>query len=789
MKLSFVFKGYFRLEESTLHYWHLIRKRRSIFITWLVSYISVLIIPLIISTILYTVYGSLINEQIKHSNEVSMNYLQKVIDSDVSALQKLVVDVAWDTKINDFLKVSQPLHAEDRIKISNIMPFLKQQLATSGLIDMLYVFYSNSDTVISSQSSGNSMELYDYNHRSVNFTYQQWLTLMQKRTPYNYSTMPYLNESGQTCDSVIFMHSLPVGSRSLSLGKVVALVNKQRFVDTMLYARYTDKAEIVILDSKNNLIASTGSAPSLGGIDYQMLTDGKGSFFKSISGKNYAVAYIKSQVLDWKYISIVPQNVFLSKINFQRNISIIGVLACILLGGIAAFILTGINYKKVKTLTRKISDRSELNVGLMSNELDYINRYIELSIEQKQEISKKLQSYNYVLKATYLAELLRGTAQESTSIDESLANCGVELISDYFAVVAIQSDDMEEKKSGDKPISRKIIANIFEQLSTDNMRVFAVEADIMTICIVNPETADSNTATNLSSLVVKAHDAARESFGINCTIAVSRIHENYFGISDAYNEALEMLEYRTVAGRDRVIFYSDVVPNTIINYDSEFTLEVQQKIINSMKSADIAYAGKLIEDIFNRIAENKSMSVNMAKCVMFAMTNTMINAMKDLNTVYGKEFLEKLNPVDRLLHCHTIIDMKNETLLILNDIGAYIQNARQIEKNTLIPRIKQYVEENYKDYNLNVTSISDTFSMNSAYISRCFKENTNESILDFINKIRLEKARLLLLKKSLGLNEIAAMTGYSNSNSFIRAFKRYVGVTPGKYREFPDNKY
>ncbi|MNP84600.1 HTH-type transcriptional activator RhaR [compost metagenome] len=68
-------------------------------------------------------------------------------------------------------------------------------------------------------------------------------------------------------------------------------------------------------------------------------------------------------------------------------------------------------------------------------------------------------------------------------------------------------------------------------------------------------------------------------------------------------------------------------------------------------------------------------------------------------------------------------------------------------------------------------------------MSKLFKEQTGETLPDYINKVRLEQAKVLLRDDKLSISDAAVRVGYLNSNALIRSFKKYEGVTPGKYKE------
>ncbi|MNN62848.1 HTH-type transcriptional regulator YesS [compost metagenome] len=72
--------------------------------------------------------------------------------------------------------------------------------------------------------------------------------------------------------------------------------------------------------------------------------------------------------------------------------------------------------------------------------------------------------------------------------------------------------------------------------------------------------------------------------------------------------------------------------------------------------------------------------------------------------------------------------------------------------------------------------------MTPNYISLIFKKETGETLTDYITRIRINKAKELLLTTDLKVMEISELVGYENPHYFSTVFKKTVGVHPLKYR-------
>lgn len=98
-----------------------------------------------------------------------------------------------------------------------------------------------------------------------------------------------------------------------------------------------------------------------------------------------------------------------------------------------------------------------------------------------------------------------------------------------------------------------------------------------------------------------------------------------------------------------------------------------------------------------------------------------------------------------------------------------------------IEQIKIYTQRNYQK-NLTVDFLASLFYMNSSYLSHLFRRQTGEKYVQYLNGIRIAKAKELLLTTDRKLYQIARAVGYDNVKYFFRVFKKWEGITPEQYR-------
>ena len=93
-----------------------------------------------------------------------------------------------------------------------------------------------------------------------------------------------------------------------------------------------------------------------------------------------------------------------------------------------------------------------------------------------------------------------------------------------------------------------------------------------------------------------------------------------------------------------------------------------------------------------------------------------------------------------------------------------------------------YIKRKYA-LHLTLEEVADHAGYTPAYFSRIFREDTGMTFKEYLNELRIEKSRSLLLNSDLSITEISAMLGFNDQSYFCKIFKRITGVTPDRYRK------
>lgn len=106
----------------------------------------------------------------------------------------------------------------------------------------------------------------------------------------------------------------------------------------------------------------------------------------------------------------------------------------------------------------------------------------------------------------------------------------------------------------------------------------------------------------------------------------------------------------------------------------------------------------------------------------------------------------------------------------------------ETENDARMREIMQYVLANL-DQEISLNELADRMFVSTSTLSRIFKKNTGVYFADYVMKLRVKTALGLLKYSEQNMTQIAMTSGFSNSASFNRAFRKVMGVTPTEYRE------
>ncbi|KZL91056.1 PocR ligand-binding domain-containing protein [Clostridium magnum] len=212
----------------------------------------------------------------------------------------------------------------------------------------------------------------------------------------------------------------------------------------------------------------------------------------------------------------------------------------------------------------------------------------------------------------------------------------------------------------------------------------------------------------------------------------------------------------------------------------EYPIEYENKLKDSIKKLDDALCIKIIKEVI-KVYKEKGFSVQEVKGIFEELIVTLSRLVYE-ETKDSKMFLDmRYRYKNRISNCtdytilqETIIEFSQESISILNSMllsGRY----------DLINKINLYIENNFHQ-NLTLSHLAEIFFISPNYLSTLFNEKNAMSLKDYINKLRIKKAKQYLEETDMKISEISKLVGYSQLSYFGSIFNKLEGCTPNEFR-------
>lgn len=121
----------------------------------------------------------------------------------------------------------------------------------------------------------------------------------------------------------------------------------------------------------------------------------------------------------------------------------------------------------------------------------------------------------------------------------------------------------------------------------------------------------------------------------------------------------------------------------------------------------------------------------------------------------------------------------NQNSSSINNLFLYFYNFITTENS---PNSIKYINEHFTE-DIDLKKLADIEHYNISYYSEWFKNNMNVSPIEYIQNLRVKRAKELLLNTNLTILQISQMVGYEHNSSFTKVFKHLVKISPAEFRK------
>lgn len=753
---------------------------RSVAFIWFIAYLAVLLLPMCINLFSYVRLEKQLIEEV-HSYNISLNtnksqHMDRMLDE----VYKVAYEMSMNTRVHDVIRynVSNFL-PEESFEIYKLSRELQTYKNAYSHIKDVYIYFANLDTVVSSSGYNDVSNFISRTYTAFDVeAYNEFMSRLTQRYTGNFVEISDNVES----DTIAYIMSVAdVGMKDILANVVVEI--EASILTEYVISNDEDKISGFIMKEKGRIITEKYNS-DISGIKEKLETVSEEELLSVYyHGNKYIVSEMQSEKSGIEYIYIMDENVFSRKIREAQFIYVISFLLCLGAGMVIIMYLIKRNYQPVNMILKIIGTFSD-GRNNKGNEFDYIKSMVMKIEKEKTDYSNKLSVQENIIADSVIEGLLKGRSFGGSSVDEILFAAGLSFAKPSFVVIIFYIDDVNhifyedgETNKDDFKLAKIVINNIIgEMLTNAGISNIMCETDDFLCCVLNIDEYDRK----IEAEIEKGREYIKEQFNIEFTVVISDVHKGCLKIADAYTEVIHTLEQRFVMWNKPIIKYSEIVDARQDVYYYPPELEQQLKIC--VKAGESKAACSIIEELFRINFEERRITMQIAKCLMIGITDTIIKvAVNSVDTNGG--FSLPIDNVNDIMAGTSAIIMKEKLIVFCKDVCERCGRNAYMPLQKLSDRIAAFIEDNYSNPDLNVMSIAEKFDMNANYMSGVFKQQKGKSILEYIAKVRIEKTKEIMQKQDISNEELCGMVGYTNVRTFSRIFTKYVGISPGKYKE------
>lgn len=719
----------------------------SLFFRMLVSFM--IVISLLVAFILYSVvfYRGNMKEQVIEHNTLSLQKTTEKYESLIATIHSSVLTLSLD------------LHGTpgQEVDYSNALANIQKiQLLVSNkalyLENVLLVDKDSGFTIERSRGADTEV-MFERYYNSPAYDAAFWIGLHDES-----STFRVLPEAPFAEVDVIGRSDerrlLPIVVKNNRLPGIylLAMASSDRIYADL--GQTSNEGFFILNERRELLYASDKSAP-----DTSLAFDAPSGYVL----KDGVYTFYRTGPSGLTYMRVVPDTMISSQIRWNYLFVLLLVLT-VAISVVVSFLLSVRLNKPVKRIIEAIHKWNaplpwESGIKEFNIIHDKISNILQTSRDIRHDMSKKESLLRYYAYSNVLKKIRHHDGDHAELIPADRP----------FTLLLVQVNykptlhrlNVEEDRA--TSFIREYVHQIIGQSFTDAV-TFQMEKDQI-LSIVFTDANDPNIAAAMEQI---QNMLAAEKDYCFLTITASGDTDDW---NEAYRIGLERLGTRTFGDDTQIVTSAGHSEDEI-----EISQAQEEELDANLYAGNDEIVLQLVRRMLGRMGKRRQSASSVRRFAESVLIRTQRSLhQRHIDPAPVREALEELRS------CHTY-ERLDEILSAAIRQAAHLVREMKDKRDYIIHFVYDYLEKNYAS-DITLDSIADKLDISRSYLSRYFKEKTGDYFVDYVNSVRIDKAKNLLLQPDIRIQDAAQLVGYQNANSFNRMFKKFTGLTPSEFRK------
>lgn len=215
---------------------------------------------------------------------------------------------------------------------------------------------------------------------------------------------------------------------------------------------------------------------------------------------------------------------------------------------------------------------------------------------------------------------------------------------------------------------------------------------------------------------------------------------------------------------------------------NRYPIEKEKELLNQISNADILGAKKTLNEILGSVFFSSGNNFEVIKSrvleLVVLLSRAALEGGADVEQIFGLNY-QYLSRIHNFTKVEELSYWLSTIMVRFSDL---VFTLRSVKHTDAIYKAIHYINNNYAE-KFSLEDVAQEIYLSSAYFSKIFREQTGSNFTQYLNKLRIEKSKLLLRNSRIALVDIAGLVGYEDQSYFSKVFKKITGNSPGKYRD------
>ncbi|AIQ17106.1 chemotaxis protein CheY [Paenibacillus sp. FSL H7-0357] len=439
------------------------------------------------------------------------------------------------------------------------------------------------------------------------------------------------------------------------------------------------------------------------------------------------------------------------------------------------YLLKPVNRNDLNSALRKAVDLLEAK---RKKESEFISRNITLNMSIP-KLKEKM----------YLSIIERSFKNQSN--EAFLPLIGADTPGNFFAVGIVRLLNLEQVRKGrfheDRDLMHFAVTNVINENSGGDFEAFSFvspRAEREFIAIFTMKGGYGQDAAFLSlHHMKKAASTLKELFGIACAGGIGEPYSDCMDIAQSYDTAKASLDAIDLLNLKSGIVAAGAGTKPPVKDSPSLTARMPL-IRNILESGNVNHAKSILGEFTGQWQTSGHFSLGAADRTIQEFIILLNDIAKELNAVPerlrgGKDKgLRGLGIAGDFASFEQFEDVLNHILdVYTGEIGRSLAGNR----GNVLENIKAYIDNHYFE-NIKISMFTDKYFLSREYLMKLFKAQYSYGIHEYVQKVRMDKAKDLLSDPALKIQDISEMLGYKDKNYFSKAFRNYYDCSPSEFR-------